>query len=180
MPKLKSRLNYANVMATIAVFIALGGGAYAAIQIPKKSVGAKQLKANAVKTGKIANGAVTGPKIADSAVTGSKIASGAVIKDIAVREIVDDNVSNNAFSIHRPACEAGETAIAGGGGFTALGTRNYSNNDIETDIRTFAPLDANDDAATAGSTSAVKWLVSGQNLSGAARDFHAYVVCAKK
>ena len=94
--------------------------------------------------------------------------------------LVDDNVGNNTFAILRPACLAGETAISGGGGFTVLGTRNYSNNDIETDTRTNAPIDANEDAATAGSTSAVAWLVSAQNLSGAARDFHAYVVCAKK
>jgi hypothetical protein len=176
----RSRLSYANVMATIAVFIALGGGAYAAIKIPKKSVGTKQLKANAVTPAKLADGAVTGAKLAGGAVTGPKIAGGQVVKDIIIREVVDDNVGNNAFSIQRPACQAGETAIAGGGGFTVLSGRNYSNNDIETDIRTFAPLDASDQAATAGSTSAVKWLVSAQNLSGAARDFHSYVVCAKK
>ena len=165
----KSKLSYANVMATIAVFIALGGGAYAAIKIPKKSVGTKQLKAN-----------VTAPKIADGAVTAPKIGAGQAVKDIAVREVIDDNVGNNAFSIQRPACLAGETAIAGGGGYTALGTRNYSNNDIETITRTNAPIDANDDAATAGSTSSVAWLVSAQNVAGVARDFHAYVVCAKK
>ena len=176
----KSKLSYANVMATIAVFIALGGGAYAAIKIPKKSVGTKQLKANAVATGKIADSAVTAPKIADGAVTAPKIGAGQAVKDIAVREVIDDNVGNNAFSIQRPACLAGETAIAGGGGYTALGTRNYSNNDIETITRTNAPIDANDDAATAGSTSSVAWLVSAQNVAGVARDFHAYVVCAKK
>jgi hypothetical protein len=195
----KSRLTYANVMATIAVFLALGGVATAALTLPKKSVGPKQLKAGAVKTGKIADGAVTDAKLAEGAVTepkianeavtaakvknntltGDKIAGGQVVKDIVLREVVDDNVGNNAFSIQRPSCASGETAIAGGGGFTGLGTRNYSNNDIETDLRTFAPLAANDTAATSG-TSATKWLVSAQNLSGAARDFHAYVVCAKK
>ena len=45
------RLSYANVMATIAVFIALGGGAYAALKVPKDSVGNKQLKNNAVTLG---------------------------------------------------------------------------------------------------------------------------------
>jgi hypothetical protein len=50
-------------MATIAVFIALGGVSYAAIKLPKNSVGAKQLKGNAVTTAKIKNRAVTGAKI---------------------------------------------------------------------------------------------------------------------
>ena len=58
-------LSYANVMATIAVFIALGGASYAAIKVPKNSVGTRQLK----------NGAVTGAKVKDGAITGQKIAS---------------------------------------------------------------------------------------------------------
>ena len=63
MTKLRARLTYANVMATIAVFIALGGASYAAVKLPKNSVGAKQIKKNAVTTAKIKNGAVTGPKL---------------------------------------------------------------------------------------------------------------------
>jgi hypothetical protein len=187
--RLKSRLTYANVTATIALFLALGGGAFAAIHLPKKSVGTKQLKAKAVtnpKLGdkavtadKLAESSVTGGKIAANAVTSDKIAAGQVIKDITVREVTRANVGNNSFAIDRPKCEAGEFAIAGGGGFTVLGTRTYGNNDIETNMRTFAPIDANDDAATAGQN-ATGWLVSAQNLSGAARDFHAYVVCAKR
>ena len=41
-------LSYSNVMATVAVFIALGGGAYA-VSLKRNSVGSKQIKANAVK-----------------------------------------------------------------------------------------------------------------------------------
>jgi hypothetical protein len=52
---MRSRLTYANVLSTVAVFIALGGGAYAATQLPANSVGTKQLKADAVKTGKVKN-----------------------------------------------------------------------------------------------------------------------------
>jgi hypothetical protein len=40
-------------MATIAVFIALGGGAYAAIKLPSSSVGSKHLKRNAVNSSKV-------------------------------------------------------------------------------------------------------------------------------
>ena len=39
MKKLRSKPTYADVMATIAVFIALGGASYAAIEAPKNSVG---------------------------------------------------------------------------------------------------------------------------------------------
>ena len=36
--RLKSSLTYANVMATVALFLALGGGAYAAIHLPQYRV----------------------------------------------------------------------------------------------------------------------------------------------
>lgn len=51
--KLRARLSYANVIATIALFVALGGGAYAATQLPKNSVGAKQLKKGSVNSAKV-------------------------------------------------------------------------------------------------------------------------------
>ena len=51
-------LSYANVMATIAVFLALGGGAYAAVKLPRNSVGSAQIKANAVSTAKVKNGSL--------------------------------------------------------------------------------------------------------------------------
>jgi hypothetical protein len=40
-------------MATIAVFIALGGGAYAALTLPKNSVGSRQIKKGAVDSSKV-------------------------------------------------------------------------------------------------------------------------------
>lgn len=44
---------YAEVVATLALFVALGGVSYAAIKIPNNSVGAKQLKKNAVDSSKV-------------------------------------------------------------------------------------------------------------------------------
>ncbi len=62
--RLRRHLTYANVLATLALAFALGGGAYAATALPKKSVGTAQLKNNAVTTKKIKRGAVTRAKIA--------------------------------------------------------------------------------------------------------------------
>ena len=42
------RLSYANVVATLALFVALGGASYAAIVLPANSVGTKQLRPGAV------------------------------------------------------------------------------------------------------------------------------------
>jgi hypothetical protein len=54
----RPRLTYANVTATLALFIALGGSSYAALQLPKASVGPKQLKKNAVSSPKVKPGSL--------------------------------------------------------------------------------------------------------------------------
>jgi hypothetical protein len=51
---LRCHLTYANVAATLALFLALGGAAYAATQLPRNSVGTAQLQREAVTAGKIA------------------------------------------------------------------------------------------------------------------------------
>jgi hypothetical protein len=53
----------AMVVACVALAVALSGASYAAIVLPRNSVGAKQLKKGAVTTKKIRNNAVTGSKV---------------------------------------------------------------------------------------------------------------------
>jgi hypothetical protein len=62
-----SQLTYANVMSTIAVVLAVGGGATAiAMSLPKNSVKSKQIAKGAVTTKKIAKDAVTGDQVKES------------------------------------------------------------------------------------------------------------------
>src|ERR1700704_1843375 len=70
-----SRINYANVVATIALFIALGGVGYAATKLPNNSVGTKQLRKGAVTSPKLAQGSVTGSKVKAGSLTGAQINS---------------------------------------------------------------------------------------------------------
>ena len=58
MSRLVPHLSYANVMATVALFIALGGGAYAVAQLPHDSVGAAQIRSGAVTSRAILNRSV--------------------------------------------------------------------------------------------------------------------------
>jgi len=46
-------LSYANVVATLALFVALGGASYAAIELPANSVGSRQLRHGSVSTQKL-------------------------------------------------------------------------------------------------------------------------------
>ena len=64
----RPRLTYANVVATLALFIALGGVSWAATTISANSVGTTQLK----------DGAVTGVKIANATITSQKLTSDAI------------------------------------------------------------------------------------------------------
>jgi hypothetical protein len=61
------------VVSMVALVVAMGGAGYAAVALPKNSVGTKQLKKGAVATKKIKNGAVTDPKIAKNTITGDRI-----------------------------------------------------------------------------------------------------------
>lgn len=65
-------------LAWVAIFLTLGGSAYA---LERGSVGTPQLKKSAVKTGKIANGAVTRAKLAANSVDSIRIANGSVTAD---------------------------------------------------------------------------------------------------
>jgi hypothetical protein len=73
----RPKLNYANVIATIALFVALGGAAVAA-GLPKNSVGPNQLKRGAVTPAKLRKGAVTSGKLAQKSVVAGKLGPNAV------------------------------------------------------------------------------------------------------
>jgi hypothetical protein len=74
MKTLRPKLTYANVVATLALLIAVGGAsAFAATQLAKNSVGSKQLKKNAVTTAKIKKQAVTAAKVKEGTLTGTQI-----------------------------------------------------------------------------------------------------------
>jgi hypothetical protein len=70
--KIRRRASFANVTSLLALFVALGGSAWA---LQANSVGTRQLKDNAVKTKKIADSAVKTRKIAGRAVTAAKLAA---------------------------------------------------------------------------------------------------------
>lgn len=74
MKRLGGKLTYSNVVATIALFIAVGGAsAFAATQLKKNSVGTTQIKNNAVTETKIKNGSVTAAKVKSASLTGTQI-----------------------------------------------------------------------------------------------------------
>lgn len=78
--RIADSLSYANIVATLALFVALGGASYAAVVLPAHSVGPRQLRAKAVhrrslsfplgtasitdhETEEISNGPCNGPPV---------------------------------------------------------------------------------------------------------------------
>ena len=60
-----------NLVAYIALFVALGGTSYAAFSLPAGSVGTRQLRNGAVTSSKIANASITPAKIDPSSMGGT-------------------------------------------------------------------------------------------------------------
>lgn len=114
MKQIRRHVTYANVMSSLAVFLILGGAtAFAAI----KKVGANEIKANSIKTGKIVkeavtagkikNGAVLEAKIGDGAVTAAKIGKEAVTSDKLAKEAVtNEKIAKNAVNSDKLADNA--------------------------------------------------------------------------
>lgn len=84
-----SRLTYANVVATLALFLALGGGAaFAASQLQPGAVHTSNIFKRAVTSGKLAVGAVRSNQIAEGAVGAAQIGNGAV----GAKQVADGSI----------------------------------------------------------------------------------------
>jgi hypothetical protein len=113
----------AGVIATVALFVALGGGAYAAGALPAGSVGPKQLKKNAVERSKIKNNAVDGSKVADGSLTGADVnaasltavGSAAALDRVVYKTAAVTAPAGGATAQATVSCDAGQHVVGGGG-----------------------------------------------------------------
>jgi hypothetical protein len=111
MKRFLPRLTYANVIASLALFIALGGAAVAA-GLPKNSVGPNQIKKGAVTPKALRKGAVTSGKIAPNAVVAGKLGPNAVLpgnlgagiintSKIAASAVNAEKIANNVVTTNK-------------------------------------------------------------------------------
>ena len=187
---LSGRLHYSNVMSTIAVFIALGGASYAAVTLPKNSIGTKQIKNGQIKHADLGKNAVTSINVKDGSLlstdfkpgqlpqgpkgdkgdtglqgpagtNGTNGANGAT--NVVVRQGALISVADNTNGIVTASCHAGERAT--GGGSSISGSTGWSV------IESF-PTPGTDGATPTG------WRVDAHNATGSANNLVAIVVCA--
>ncbi|MDQ3725615.1 MAG: hypothetical protein M3335_06975 [Actinomycetota bacterium] len=158
MKKVRSKLTYANVISTMCLFMLLGGGAYAATQLPKNSVGTKQLKNGSITPAKLSKttkkalkGAVgpAGPQGPQGA-PGAPGATNVVVRDSGEYEV----------GTQTARCNAGEVAVGGGG----------ETEEAEQLLWRSRPL--------VEGGKAVGWQAGGETPTGGEAPAKAYVVCA--
>ena len=70
---LSHRPSAAMMVAMTALFVALGGVSYAAVKLPKNSVGTNQIRKNAVTSAKIKNSTIVGADVRNSSLTSADI-----------------------------------------------------------------------------------------------------------
>jgi hypothetical protein len=109
MPK-RSRLTYANVVSTLALFLALGGGvAFAASKVHTNGIFKR-----AVTSGKLALGAVRSNQIADGAVSTRQIADATIgSKQIGAASVAPSNLQFPTYFAASPL--GGSASIPSGG-----------------------------------------------------------------
>ena len=74
---LRKQLTYANVAATLALFAALGGSSYAALKLPRNSVGSSQIRSGAVGSSELRRGAVSSRHVKDRSIRLADISTSA-------------------------------------------------------------------------------------------------------
>lgn len=66
--RIRARLTYANVIASLALFVALGGTGYAAATLPRNSVTSAQIRSKAVGSSELRTSAVTSSKVRNGSI----------------------------------------------------------------------------------------------------------------
>jgi hypothetical protein len=174
--RLRQRLTYANVMATIGVFLGLGGTAWA---VAANSVGTAQLK----------NGAVTNPKLAANSIGTGKVIDGSLLKQdfkagqvpaatnivVRRRDVVPGPYPISVLSV---GCNAGEKLVGGGvvrvnhnGGYVVRS---------QDAVAMSAPVQSEDVLSVDGETP-TKWLSAFlyTQSSEAGERIRHYAICAR-
>jgi hypothetical protein len=112
--KLRPRITYANVVSTIALGLAIGGGtAYAATKIGTSNiryhaVTGSKMASNAVTASKVKNSALSGADLRDNSVTGADIRTGTLqASDFAANQLPKGDKGDPATSIFGVVSAAG-------------------------------------------------------------------------
>lgn len=100
--RLRSKLNYANVVASLALFIALGGSAYA---IGAGAIGSREIRDNSIRSRDVRKNALTGADINELALRPSPR-----VYTQAGNTSITLGAPNNGLTV---SCRPNDTAVGG-------------------------------------------------------------------
>lgn len=94
--------NSANVIACLALFVAMGGSAAAAVTLDRDSVGPVQIRKDAVRSPEISSGAVRSSEIRDAGIRAVDMSAGALTALRGELKVTEDE---NADHLAVPLCD---------------------------------------------------------------------------
>ena len=185
----RNKITYANVMSTVAAFLALGGGAAFAVdkintgeirrhaitralidrgavgskQIGKAVVGSKQIGRAAVESSELTKKAVAGRHIKRETIKGTHINAGTVLPVLTTIRTDEFTLAGETEAVINLGCNSDEVAISGGYEINSGG--------FGTTILASAPV------ATAVASPAIEWQLS--LATPAAGTYTGSVTCLK-
>jgi hypothetical protein len=104
MAQLRSSLTYANVMATVAVFVALGGTSYA---VATGSIDSREIKNNTVRSKDIRNNAVRGRDIRNGTLTGGDVG----VDKLTGADILESSLGTVPNASHASSADRATNAV---------------------------------------------------------------------
>jgi hypothetical protein len=172
----RPRLTYANVIATLALFIALGGASYAATSLPKGSVGTDQIQAEAVRTGKIADDAVTAAKLAQG--VRERLAPVGGSPAAPTTTSTPDNVKHAETATRATTAASAETATRADSAKTADTAATADSATVATTAKSAETADTAKDADALGGQPANSYLTATSVLQSGQTEAGDYIAAA--
>ena len=181
------RPSHGLVAAYLALFVALGGTSYAAVKLPKNSVGTKQIKKNGVRSTDVKNGSLKkvdfkagqlpqgdqGPQ-GPQGLQGTPGQDGqdGVIGPVTVQR-TDVALPDNSTQAAEAVCPAGQKAISGGASVAETSSDDIKQMVSRPGTGALVPND--------GQEFANSWRAVYRNPAGGtgAATIRAYVICAQ-
>jgi hypothetical protein len=122
--QLRSNLTYSNVMATVAVFVALGGTSYA---VATGSIDGREIKNNTVRSKDIRNNAVTARDIRNGSAGGGDVRNDSLTGDDVLESSLGTVPSANSAGTADDASTASNASALGG-----LGPEEFLRSNVAT------------------------------------------------
>lgn len=177
---MRRRLSYANVVATLALFIALGGTSFAAVTLAKNSVRSSHITNGQVKRADLANRAVNSAKVANQSLLAEDFKPGQLAagpqgpqgakgdSGITTLKVRATTGAGGAATVN---CRPGER-VTGGGAHSVNGFVDGSGPTSEPlAFETTNGISFQDYTPTS-------WSATARDLNGDPTDVTAWVICA--